>query len=135
MPPADRIPSDVQTSSVAGSFHRPAEEHLCSIDPPKGEKRVAASLTEPLCPLSPHNRFPSLLREPCRRGKMRFQTSPLSLSITLQALACQTGRGSTLEFSSRGSVYLRGIRRAERTPAAGALQGVDPHKSLQLDIK
>lgn len=50
----------------------------------------------------PHNCFPSPLWELCERtrwrGKMRFEPSPLSLSIRLQALAV---RGSTLEFSSQ----------------------------------
>lgn len=58
---------------------------------------------EQLCSLLPHSRFPSLLGELWWRRKMRFELSPLSLSVSVQALLCEE-RGSTLEFSSQAQL-------------------------------
>lgn len=64
---------------------------------------------EPLCSLLPHSHFPSLLWELWWRRKMRFELSPLSLSISLQALAVWGERKHFGVFQS-GSAYCESLR-------------------------
>lgn len=78
------------------------------------------SHTKQLDSVLPHNRFPSLPWELCERTgwrrKMRFEPSPLSLSISLQALAVRLERKHFGVFQSdlvycrpfRGMVNVRG---------------------------
>lgn len=69
------------------------------------------SHTKQLCSLLTHDRFPSPLWELCERTrwsrKMRFEPSPLSLSISLQAV-----RGERKHFGcfQSGSVYCKSFR-------------------------
>ena len=76
-------------------------------------RRIYDSHTKQLCSLLAHDRFPSLLWELCERTrwrrKMRFEPSPLSLSISLQALAVSGERKHFGVFQS-GSVYCKSLR-------------------------